>query len=190
MAPCQRFAQDLSDFADNELDKISKGRLTDHLNKCPNCAKYLKQIQVLRSYLRELSPIKPTQEFVPILRDRMRKFQQEKSRPERTMFFPGHRLVPVLGIGALSLLVVFLLVDQSPKSSVQSTRMAVQKSQSVESPNNALALESDTQDQKVASGQSGFAAQVAESDTLARADSTSNSQDLDAVRSRIRAVNY
>jgi anti-sigma factor RsiW len=190
MAPCQRFAQDLSDYTDNELDKISKGRLEEHLGRCPDCAKYLKHLQVLKSYLRELSPIKPTQDFVPILRDRLRQIQQGKSRPQYAFFLPGHRLVPVLGVGALSVLVAFFLVDQSPKSSPLPAQAAIQEIKTVAFSSSAPVPEADSHVTRGEEQQSGFMAQAAESDTLAQVDSTSSVRDLDAVRSKIRTVNY
>lgn len=190
MAPCQRFAQDLSDYADNELDKNSKEKLEKHLGECPDCAGYLKQIQVLKTYLRELSPIKPTNDFVPVLRDRLRTFQQEKTKPERSFFLPGQKLVPILGMGALSIVIALLLVDQSPESSGTAPNMAAEKTPAVAtSKHSETILESARFRAEAASETPELIADVSSADTLARTDSTSTPDNLDAVRSRIRTVN-
>lgn len=191
MAPCQRFFQDLSDYADNELDKISKSRIENHLARCPDCAKYLKRILSLKSCLRELPAIKTTQNFVPVLHDRLRQFQPEniKSRPAR--FYQGRRLVPILGLGAISVLIAFLLIDQSPQNSTTPpARIIAKNDQSNDPGSHAPAQKSNRNASEPADRQSGSVTRIAESDSLAGTDTTSHDQDLDAVRSRIRNVNY
>lgn len=190
MAPCQRFAQAISDYADNELDQDSKERLEAHLNQCPGCAKYLRRLQVLKSTLRALSPVQPSQDFVPVLRDRLRKFQTAQPKPKKMVFSPGQRLVPALGLGALSILVALLVVDQTPESDSGNRDMAVQEKNALPERGETSILPEHETGNETAEFQSGFVAHAAESDTLSASDSTSNIQEFDEVRSRIRTVSY
>ena len=73
MVPCEKYKDDLLKMVDDELEQDAKKEIDKHLDECPNCNGFVKELLRLRTYLKSLSPIQTSEGFQYLLRERIRR---------------------------------------------------------------------------------------------------------------------
>ena len=101
MSSCERFRQTIWDFYDDELDTFHKKELRHHLKICPQCAHFANQVRLLKSELRNLPPIKTSDGFQLLLRERIRRELAGKTATHFHTFSITKHLIPALGLVAI-----------------------------------------------------------------------------------------
>ena len=104
MVPCERYRDSLFDLLDEECDSIQKRDVEAHLKECPNCAKFLKQQKLMRSYLGQLPRVCTSDGFRVLLRDRIRREVTGRRIRRAPLLVYSRRLIPAFG---LIIIVVF-----------------------------------------------------------------------------------
>ena len=112
MNPCERFQEAIFDFLDGELDVVRKRELEHHLKTCSVCASFLEEIRRLRSDLKHLTPVKTSESFQVLLRERIRREIAGKGRKSAPFAFPAWRWIPALGFGVLVMIGGLWMLDQ------------------------------------------------------------------------------
>ena len=112
MNPCHRFRESMFDFFDGELDALRKKDLERHLQECSRCARFLDQILLLRSHLKTLTPVKTSDSFLVLLRERIRREVAGKRRTGVVSVSFARRWIPAFSLGILVLIMGFWVLDQ------------------------------------------------------------------------------
>lgn len=105
MTPCQRFRQLIFDLFDGELDILRKKELNSHLKECSQCAQFLSKLRLLRSHLRGLTPVRTSDSFHLLLRERIRREIAGKRRITVPSFSLPTRWIPAFGLVLLVIII-------------------------------------------------------------------------------------
>jgi hypothetical protein len=111
MKPCQRFKESIMQHFDENLDTVGRKELEHHLKVCTSCNRYMNQIRLLRSHLRELTPIEASENFHILLRERIRRDLARSGRRHVKPLFT-RRLIPAFGLTVVLVTVGIWFLDQ------------------------------------------------------------------------------
>lgn len=187
MTPCQRLKHLLYDFAEGELGEAYKQEVQSHIDECPDCSGFVRQLRALRTRLREIKPVQTSDDFVLRLRSRIRQEAAEQSTASQRLF-GNNRWIPAVGLTLLLIASGFLVVDRTSwnsgqDSSAGKTASAQKGSTRSQAPNTSELNESEQIQNFRSTTETNQV--VAQEDTV-----TIEEDDLDEVKSRIRAVSY
>ena len=89
MTPCEKYKADLLKMVDDELEQDAKTQINKHLDDCPNCNGFVKELIRLRGHLKSLSPIQTSEGFQYLLRERIRREMSGKrlNQKQRSTFW-------------------------------------------------------------------------------------------------------
>jgi len=135
MSPCQWFRECIFDLFDGELDIARRKELERHMKECPHCASFLNQIRILKSHLRNLMPIKTSDNFQILLREKIRREVAGKRTSAVPSFYITRRWVHAFGIALIVITVGFWVLDhhQPIFRSQENAFQAIHSSSSFES---------------------------------------------------------
>lgn len=77
---CSEIKLLLSAYQDNELEEKAKAEVHSHLMDCGNCQEEFQKLENLYARLKGLKEIEPVPNFTPLVMDKIRLKEQEKSR--------------------------------------------------------------------------------------------------------------
>lgn len=112
MIPCQRFREKLFALLDDELTGSQRKELERHVEECTECARCFGQLRRLRSYLKGFAPVRLSEDFQVLLRDRIRRELVGKGRPSVSTISFGWRWIPAFGVFLLLVSVGFWMLDR------------------------------------------------------------------------------
>jgi anti-sigma factor RsiW len=112
MHPCQRFKESLLNFFDDELDIHQKKEVEKHLKECHHCALFLNRMRRLRSHLTGLTPMKASENFHILIRERIRR-EVARKRSGVTSTIIIRRWIPAFGLTVLIAVVGYWILDQN-----------------------------------------------------------------------------
>ena len=99
---CDQFKNELSNFAEGEIDSNKREILQNHLNSCIQCSRKVLHFKKLQKTLRNLPSLKVSPDFDTVLRARIRLEQQRRLRSNILSFplvgwrFPAFATVVIL----------------------------------------------------------------------------------------------
>jgi len=92
----------LDDYCDGELKGRDKNEIELHLSGCSGCGDYVHGIQNLKSALKTLHPVHVDNNFLILLRERIRREAVRSYRARRMREIPAWRWAFVAGVAAVA----------------------------------------------------------------------------------------
>jgi anti-sigma factor RsiW len=191
MPCCERYKETLLDLLDGECDLSDKREVEAHLKECPECARFYRQLCGMRTALRNVYRVKPSENFMILLRDRIRREIAGKRERGRSGFVVSSRLVPAFGMGILVIAagLWFILAgtgDESPPIAESSPSHVEQPADPVSPPAPVDYVIDDVPERVAISSPE----TDADEESSASGDSVLLERDLREVRSRITPVSF
>ena len=133
MNPCQRFKKVVSELIDGELDILQQKFAEEHLKKCPNCDRLIKQIRSVKDHIRNLSKIQTSENFHILLRERIRREMAGKREllPVSSGF--SYRWIPAAALCVVMIIAGFWMIDRKTSLFNQTYIAEVEKAPSAPS---------------------------------------------------------
>jgi len=102
MRPCQRLKRVLDAYCDGELKGRDKNEIELHLSGCSGCGDYVHGMQKLKSALKTLTPVHADENFIILLRERIRREAARAYRAKRLRDIPAWPWAFVAGVAVIS----------------------------------------------------------------------------------------
>ncbi len=96
----------------DNLDVLRRKDVERHLKTCSQCARFLDQIRLLRLRLKNLTPVKTSDSFQVLLRERIRREMAGKRRTAASSTSFTKRWIPAFGFVVLVLIAGIWMIDQ------------------------------------------------------------------------------
>lgn len=112
---CQEFLDRYSDYDDSLLLAPELDRFRSHMAECESCARYDRVLRKGRMLARQLPPVRPGEDFIPRLNQRVR-FQHRERRPSSAILVLGGAAGALAGVTVLltSFWAVSLMFESAP----------------------------------------------------------------------------
>jgi len=125
MTNCDKFVTLFSDYIDGTLANQQKSEFRQHIDQCRKCADTLSGMRVIKTHLKELTPVKTSNTFHVVLRSRIRRELERATLRDRfIVYIQTHRL-PAFATSFAALIVIsfitfntFYKTDQTSETSV------------------------------------------------------------------------
>lgn len=145
MTNCERFTEQLSDYAENGLTSAEKRELDVHLQQCVECRSAAEGINNLRRNLHRLSPQQTSPDFEMILRTRIKMQRRAHAVPLWDWPYTAPRRVATYSAaGVLAVVCMFYLWQRLSPTALPPASSSVTVSQLQVAPNGDLSAVSPT----------------------------------------------
>ncbi len=176
MGHCQNMEDQLFGYIDDELNALQKKEIKRHLEGCEECARFAKQIGLLRRSVQQLHKVNASDQLITNLRECIRK-EQNKTSKVITSLFVNKRWIPAVGFSAALIIgSAFLLDNQINKSGTYSNSPEVNPE--INTNAEAIANFEETTEE------------TTEEKAIAAQDTVMYQKNIEDIQSRVRPVNY
>ncbi len=115
---CAEIRPSLAEYLDNALDAQTRGLVEKHVLTCRACRETLESLQSVVQELGDLRPVKPPEDFIEQLHDRMAKRFSLKELTMR-LFVPFRMKIPLQFATAAAMAVLIFFIIHTPESGKQ-----------------------------------------------------------------------
>ncbi|MBN2321829.1 MAG: zf-HC2 domain-containing protein [Acidobacteria bacterium] len=192
MRPCQRLKRILEDYCDGELKGRDKKDVELHLGECSGCGEYVHGIQNLKSALKNLHPIHTDENFIILLRERIRREAAKSYRTKRIQEIPVWRWALAAGVAAVAVFSGYRILqkgahplqERTPAPGIVSRTESLESVQQNDVQYVLEDLSGSSRSSAPASREALPQVQAASSDSAAR------ERRLDQIRDQVKIVNF
>jgi len=111
MNPCKRFKDAIFNLLDGEVDSIRKKELEEHLKDCDGCSQFLESLRQYRSHLKSLTPIKCSENFQILMREKIRRDIARKGLSTSPFYSTRFRWVTAAGFAVILIVTGIWITD-------------------------------------------------------------------------------
>jgi anti-sigma factor RsiW len=125
MTPCQRKPDDLFEFTDGELEFSRKRQVEQHIEKCCNCARFLRRFRLQKSLLKRLTLLKTRDTFFILLQERIRREMAGKRTRPAWSLIEIQRWIPATAFALVAIVAASLILTRKNKLPALTSKAAL-----------------------------------------------------------------
>jgi len=192
MRPCQRLKRILDEYCDGALKGRDKNEIELHLSGCSGCGDYVHGMQNLKAALKTLPAVQADENFIILLRERIRREAAKSYRAKRLREIPAWRWAFMAGVAVIAVFTGFRLFQKDTPSIRQNPAVlgiASEPAAADPVPQKQIqyVLEDLSEQPRSSATASPEALQQAQT---ASSDSANRERRLDQIRDQVKIVNF